>query len=68
MWEFQEYTVYEETDVLRFEDIKGNILGYVSYSDSSKPEIKALNEGANPIQDKWEDGVGNELSLGGWEV
>lgn len=63
-WEFKHYTIYEETDVLRFEDVHGNILGYVTKNGTD--EINALNNGADPIAEGWEDGNGNTLTLDGW--
>ncbi len=64
-WEFEDYTVYEETDVLRFEDNEGEVLGYVSnhYDDGL---VEDLNNGADPIADGWEDGIGNTISIEGW--
>lgn len=63
-WEFKHYIIYEETDVLRFEDAHGNILGYVIKNGTD--EIEALNSGADPIAEGWEDGNGNTLTLDGW--
>ena len=66
MWNFKNYTVYKETDVLRFENNKGDILGYVSFDDGGEELINELNDGANPIEEGWEDGIGNTISLNGW--
>lgn len=63
-WKFKNYVIYEETDVLRFEDLHGNILGYVSKNGNE--EVEALNNDADPIADGWEDGLGNTLTLDGW--
>lgn len=60
-WEFELYTVYEESEVLRIEDKDGNIIGYVSKNGTE--EIEALNNGADPIAERWEDGLGNTLTL-----
>lgn len=60
-WEFELYTVYEESEVLRIEDKDGNIIGYVSKNGTE--EIEALNNGADPIAECWEDGLGNTLTL-----
>lgn len=64
-WEFASYTVHEETDVLRFEDLEGNVLGYVS-NIHENGLIEDLDNGADPIEDGWEDGLGNTISLDGW--
>lgn len=66
MWEFKEYTVYKETDLLRFEDLDGNILGYVSFNDGGEELTNELDSGADPIAEGWEDGIGNTISLDGW--
>lgn len=63
-WEFSDYTVYEEVDVLRFENNDGDIIGYVTKNGTE--EVEALDNGADPIADGWEDGIGNTLSLEGW--
>lgn len=63
-WEFEEYTVYDEGDVLRFENNNGDIIGYVSNHEGDLNED--LNNGADPIQDGWEDGVGNTINIDGW--
>lgn len=65
IWEFEEYTVYEESEVLRFEDSEGNLLGYVS-NIHENGLIEDLDGGADPIADGWEDGLGNVVGLGGW--
>ncbi len=62
-WEFENYTVYEETDVLRFENEEGDVIGNV-YKDEHN--VEALINGANPIADGWEDGIGNTLDIDGW--
>lgn len=64
MWEFEDYTVYEETDVLRFENHEGDVIGYVVKNGDQ--EVEALDGGDTPIEDKWEDGVGNTLNIIGW--
>src|SRR5690606_31839276 len=63
-WEFKDYTVYEEADVLKFENNDGDIIGYVTKNGTE--EVEALDNGADPIADGWEDGIGNTLSLEGW--
>jgi len=68
MWEFKEYTVYKETDLLRFENKEGNVLGYVSFDDGGKELTDELDNGADPIAEGWEDGIGNIISLDGWGV
>lgn len=62
-WEFEGYTVHEETDLLRFEDEKGEVLGYVMKDNDV---VADLNNGADPIADGWEDGIGNTISIDGW--
>ena len=66
MWEFKQYTVYKETDLLRFEDLEGNFLGYVAFNDGGEELTNELDNGADPIAEGWEDGVGNVISLEGW--
>ena len=66
MWEFKKYTVYKETDLLRFEDLEGNVLGYVAFNDGGEELTNELDNGADPIAEGWEDGVGNVISLEGW--
>lgn len=65
VWEFETYNVFEETDVLRFENKGGDVLGYVAESDDVDL-IEELNKGNDPIDDKWEDGVGNTIGEEGW--
>lgn len=71
VWKFEEYNVFEDTvDLLRFENKNGDILGYVTleYDAPNKTinNIDELNKGNNPIEDGWEDGIGNTLNLNGW--
>lgn len=66
MWEFKNYVVYKETDLLRFETLEGDILGYVMFDDGGEELIKELNNGADPIAEGWGDGLGNTISLEGW--
>ncbi|WP_405101517.1 hypothetical protein [Oceanobacillus sp. FSL H7-0719] len=66
MWEFENYVVYKETDVLRFENLDGDILGYVSFDDGGEEMTRELNRGIDPIAEGWEDGIGNTISLNGW--
>lgn len=68
VWEFEDYEIYEETDLLRFEDKKGDLLGYVAFNDNKEEIINELNNGTNPIKDGWEDGIGNTLSINGWNL
>lgn len=65
MWEFENYTVYEEMDLLRFENLENDLLGYVM-KDKDNQVIKDLDNGVNPINEGWEDGVGNTISIEGW--
>lgn len=69
-WHFEKYAVYEEgcDRTLRFEDTEGNVLGYVVAGDNAdhNANVEALDGGANPIDERWEDGDGNTVSLGGW--
>src|SRR5690625_5124354 len=62
-WEFEGYEVIEETDVLRFENSAGDVIGYVAKDDSA---IEALENGDDPIEDGWEDGAGNVIEITGW--
>ena len=64
MWEFEGYTVYLETDVLRFEDNEGDVLGYVM--NEGNELVEELNNGVDPIAEGWEDGVGNTINIDGW--
>lgn len=64
-WTFDGYIVYEEPDLLRFESTEGDILGYVT-KDEDGENVKALHEDADPIEDGWEDGIGNTISINGW--
>lgn len=64
-WKFEDYTVYEETDVLRFENNDGEVIGYVG-NIHENDLIEDLNNGADPIADGWEDGVGNTINIDGW--
>ena len=66
MWEFDNYVVYKETDVLRFENKDGDVLGYVAFDDGGAAVTDDLNNGADPIADGWEDGIGNTITLDGW--
>lgn len=63
-WEFDNYTVYDEGDVLRFENNDGDVIGYVTNHEGDL--IDDLNNGADPIEDGWEDGVGNTIDMDGW--
>lgn len=69
-WHFKDYAVYEEScdRTLRFEDLDGEILGYVVAGDNADhhANVEALDGGANPIDERWEDGGGNTVSLSGW--
>src|SRR5699024_4253450 len=60
-WEFENYTVYEETDVLRFENEEGDVIGHVSKDGDTLSE--ELDNGADPIADGWEDGIGNTIDI-----
>ena len=63
-WTFKNYVIYNETDFLRFEDKKGNLLGYLIKNGNE--EVEALDNGADPIAEGWEDGNGNTVTLDGW--
>lgn len=65
-WEFENYTVTEEEDVLRFENEDGDVIGYVATHDHHEELINDLDNGANPIEDGWEDGIGNTININGW--
>lgn len=65
-WEFEKYTVIEEIDVLRFENNEGDVVGYVSIDGNADELADELDNGANPIEDGWEDGIGNTLDIDGW--
>lgn len=64
VWEFETYNVFEETDVLRFENKDGDVLGYVAKNEDD--EVEELNKGNDPIADGWEDGIGNTINIDGW--
>ncbi|MFJ7935988.1 hypothetical protein [Sporosarcina sp. NPDC096371] len=64
MWKFENYMVHKETDLLRFENNDGVIIGYVQLNDYD--EIEDLNNGANPIEEGWMDGNGNTINIDGW--
>ncbi|QFF98908.1 hypothetical protein PB01_08725 [Psychrobacillus glaciei] len=64
MWEFENYTIHKETDLLRFENKDGVIIGYVQLNDYD--EVEDLNNGANPIEEGWKDGMGNIINIEGW--
>lgn len=64
MWEFENYTIHKETDLLRFENNDGVIIGYVHLNDYD--EVEDLNNGANPIEEGWKDGIGNTINIDGW--
>lgn len=66
MWEFKNYVIYKETDLLRFENHEGDILGYISFDDGGEEMVKELDDGSDPISEKWEDGIGNTISIDGW--
>ena len=63
-WTFKNYVIYNETDFLRFEDLNGNLLGYLLKNGNE--EVEALDNGADPIAERWEDGNGNTVTLDGW--
>jgi len=65
VWEYDTYNVFEEMDVLRFEDKNGDVLGYVAYDDKENM-VNELNNGVDPFDEGWEDGVGNEINIDGW--
>ena len=63
-WTFKDYVIIEETDLLRVETLNGDLLGYII--KNGLDEVNALNNGANPIAERWEDGNGNTITLDGW--
>lgn len=69
-WHFKEYAVYEEgcDRTLCFEDTEGEILGFVvaGSNEDHEANMQALDNGADPIKERWEDGVGNTISIDGW--
>lgn len=68
IWEFEEYDVFEETDLLRFENTEHEVIGYVQINldEPYLTVIEELNRGADPIADGWEDGIGNTIGMNGW--
>lgn len=64
VWEFEDYSIHEERGLLKFEDKEGENLGYVILND--KEELESIIKGADPIADGWEDGIGNKVTLDGW--
>lgn len=64
-WFFEGYTVFEQEEKIRFEKDSGKVLGYILKEDADNPEDD-LDKGAEPIEDGWEDGVGNTISMDGW--
>ncbi len=64
MWEFKNYTIHKETNLLRFENNDGVIIGYVQLNGYD--EVEDLNNGANPIEEGWRDGIGNTININGW--
>lgn len=62
-WGFDNYAIYEETDVLRFEDDRGDVIGYVINDEGLTDELDA---GIDPIAEGWEDGNGNTVNMYGW--
>lgn len=67
VWEFETYNIYQETDLLRFENKDNEVIGYVTINEDENA-IKELNNGADPILDGWEDGNGNEVKIEGWNL
>lgn len=56
---------WERTDfdtITAYKDDK--IIGYISQHDGR--EWKEIEKGADPIQERWEDGAGNPVSADGW--
>lgn len=67
VWEYEEYNIFKESDVLRFEDKDSNVIGYVMLNENDGL-IEELNKGVDPIAERREDGIGNEISLDGWSL
>lgn len=65
-WEFEGYKVHDEQEVLRFDNNEGDTIGYVALHDHRDQLIDDLNNGADPIADGWEDGLGNTIDIEGW--
>ncbi len=55
--------IYDEVDGIVEVYKDAEMLGTISISDGDWELIK---EGADPIEDGWEDGIGNTLSYEGW--
>lgn len=54
---------YDELDGTIEVDKDGEILGHI-YADCGEWEL--IQNGADPIKEEWEDGIGNVIGLGGW--
>lgn len=70
-WEFVDYSV-EDTSKgnyeFTFRDTNDDEIGVVVVDEENdyKDMIRALNDGADPIVEGWEDGGGNTLNINGW--
>ena len=54
---------YDECDGIITVTIDGNLLGTIQANDGDWDKIIS---GEDPIEDHWEDGLGNTLSYDGW--
>lgn len=73
-WEFENNIRVEEAEfdydlhilkVYHNDDYLGSILP-LDIDDMYKL-FEQLDNGSNPIEDKWEDGMGNTCTIDGWE-
>lgn len=70
-WNFQNYTVEDTSSgfyEFTFRDDDSEVLGVIVVDEESdyNEMVKALNNGADPISEGWEDGGGNTLNINGW--
>lgn len=63
---FEYYIQFENQDILGFYDSENNFLGLVSIGGLE--DLEALENGACPIADDWEDGLGHKVRADGWGV
>lgn len=71
IWEFENYMIEDSSNSfyeLTFADYDENILGVIvtDVEDDYLEMVRALNNGADPIAEGWEDGGGNTLNINGW--
>lgn len=72
-WTKNGYAIYEnaydgDLTMLKFYDDEDNYLGNVTFGSVEQMEhdYSLLDDGADPIEDGWEDGNGNLLDINGW--